>query len=64
MEPDYMISQDERVLVTGCSGFVGTKVLRDNIFPRPATRLTLICNLLVSGSGSPPGELKNFSVVP
>ena len=24
--PDYMISRDERILVTGCSGFIGTKV--------------------------------------
>jgi hypothetical protein len=35
-----------------------------NIPPCPATRLTLIRNLLVSGTGSPPSELNNFRVVP
>jgi len=33
--PDYMISRDERVLVTGCSGFIRTKVPRDNITSMP-----------------------------
>jgi len=35
-----------------------------NIPPCPATRLTLIRNLLVSGTGSPHSELNNFRVVP
>jgi hypothetical protein len=34
-DPDYMKSRDERVLVTGCRGFIRTKVPRDNITSMP-----------------------------